>query len=78
MPFDVTAAYLHGVQKENEYTLVLPPSEFRSVDERGVVIYWLFVAPLYGGRNAGATWYRTFGGARDLQGSSPSLLSCLY
>jgi hypothetical protein len=56
---DFTGAYLQGQQTESERTLARPPTGFRESDERGVQVFWLMLAPLYGQCDAGAVWNRT-------------------
>ena len=56
---DFTGAYLQGQQTESERTLARPPPGVRESDERGVQVFWLMLAPLYGQCDAGAVWNRT-------------------
>ena len=56
---DFTGAYLQGQQTESERTLARPPPGFLESDERGVQVFWLMLAPLYGQCDAGAVWNRT-------------------
>jgi len=56
---DVPNAYLRGEQRAEEQVVARPPKGFQTVDERGVEVLWLMVAPLYGQVDAGAIWNRT-------------------
>ena len=56
---DFSGTYLQGQHTESEQTLARPPTGFRESDERGVQVFWLMLAPLYGQCDAGAVWNRT-------------------